>query len=77
MNWQARISVDPLVCHGQACVAGTRIPVSVVLDNLAAGVERADILSSYPSLADADIQASIAYAAELARERIVPLPGAA
>jgi len=77
MNWQARISVDPLVCHGQACVAGTRIPVSVVLDKLAAGVERADILSSYPSLADADIQASIAYAAELARERIVPLPGAA
>jgi uncharacterized protein (DUF433 family) len=77
MNWQARISVDPLVCHGQACVAGTRIPVSVVLDNLAAGVDRADILSSYPSLADADIQASIAYAAELARERIVPLPGAA
>ena len=77
MNWQARISVDPLVCHGQACVAGTRIPVSVVLDNLAAGVDRADILSSYPSLADADIQASIAYAVELARERIVPLPGAA
>lgn len=77
MNWQARISVDPLVCHGQACVAGTRIPVSVVLDNLAAGVDRADILSSYPSLADADIQASIAYAAELARERIVPLPGGA
>jgi uncharacterized protein (DUF433 family) len=52
--------------------------VSVVLDNLAAGVSRDEILASYPSLAGEDIDASIAYAAELARERVVPLsPGVA
>ena len=74
MNWQERISVDPAVCHGQACVKGTRIMVSVVLDNLAAGVETKEILSSYPSLTEEDVQAAIAYAADLARERTVPLP---
>ena len=73
MNWQDRISVDPLICHGRACVAGTRVPVSVVLDNLAAGVSREEVLSSYPSLKDVDIDSCIAYAAELARERTVPL----
>jgi uncharacterized protein (DUF433 family) len=71
VNWQERISVDPLVCHGKACIKGTRIMVSVVLDNLAAGVSPEEILRSYPSLSSEDIQAAVAYAAELARERIV------
>ncbi len=75
MDWQARISVDPLVGHGKACIRGTRIPVSVILDNLAAGQTEADILGSYPSLTQADIRAAIAYAAEIARERLVPMPG--
>ena len=76
--WQDRITVDPLVCHGKACLRGTRVMVSVVLDNLAAGVPPAEILSSYPSLAEEDIEASLAYAAELTRERVIPLlPGAA
>jgi len=74
MNWQERITVNPAVCHGQACVKGTRIMVSVVLDNLAAGVETKEILGSYPSLTVEDVQAAIAYAADLARERTVPLP---
>lgn len=78
MAWQDRITVDPLVCHGKACIAGTRVMVSVILDNLAAGISRDEILASYPSFASEDIEASIAYAAELARERVVPLsPGAA
>jgi len=71
MDWRERISVDPLVCHGKACIKGTRIMVSVVLDNLAAGVSPEEILRSYPSLSSEDIQAAIAYAAELARERVV------
>jgi len=74
MNWQERITVDPAVCHGQACIKGTRIMVSVVLDNLAAGVKTQEILDSYPSLTEEDVQAAIAYAAVLARERTVPLP---
>ena len=74
MNWQERISVDPLICHGKACIKGTRIMVSIVLDNLAAGVSADEILESYPSLTKPDIQAAIAYAAELARERVVMVP---
>jgi len=73
MDWRERISVDPLVCRGRACITGTRIMVSVILDNLAAGASREEILGSYPSLGAEDIQASIAYAAELARERIIPV----
>jgi len=71
MNWRERISVDPQVCHGKACIKGTRIMVSVILDNLAAGISIEEILKSYPSLSREDIQAAIAYAAELARERVV------
>lgn len=74
MNWAEHITVDPAVCHGRACVKGTRIMVSVVLDNLAAGLTPDDILQSYPSLTFESIRAAVAYAAELARERIIPLP---
>jgi len=74
MDWQDHISVDPEICHGKTCVKGTRIMVSVVLDNLAAGLSAEDILRSYPSLTAEDIHAAIAYAAELARERILVLP---
>jgi uncharacterized protein (DUF433 family) len=77
MDWQERISVDPLVCHGKACIKDTRIMVSVILDNLAAGVSPEEILRSYPSLSPQDIQAAIAYAAELARERVVLVPAGA
>ena len=71
MDWRERISVDPSICHGKACIKGTRIMVSIILDNLAAGVSIEEIQKSYPSLSYEDIRASIAYAAELARERIV------
>jgi len=71
MNLLDRISADPQVCHGKACIKGTRIMVSVILDNLAAGVSSDEILKSYPSLSSEDIQAAIAYAAELAKERVV------
>ncbi len=74
MDWKRHITVDPNICHGQACVAGTRIPVSVVLDNLAAGVSEQEILASYPGLSHESIQACIAYAADLAREQVIPLP---
>lgn len=73
MIWQNRIVVDPQICHGKACIRGTRVMVSVVLDNLAAGMSREEILANYPSLADGDVEAALAYAAELTRERVVPL----
>ena len=74
MNWQNYITVDPNVCHGKACLKGTRIMVSVVLDNLAAGLTVDEIIQSYPSLTREAIQAAISYAAELTRERVVAMP---
>jgi len=74
MEWRDRISVDSDVCHGKARIAGTRIMVSVILDNLAGGAEPEEILADYPSLKAEDIRAAIAYGAELARERVVELP---
>ena len=71
MNLLDRIAVDPAICHGKACIKGTRIPVSVVLDNLAAGASVEQILASYPSLKTEDVRAAVAYAAELAKERHV------
>jgi uncharacterized protein (DUF433 family) len=68
-----RINADPAICHGIVCIKGTRIPVSVVLDNLAAGLTPEQVIESYPSLSLDDIHAAVAYAADLARERIVPL----
>ena len=73
MDWRARVATDPAVMHGQTCIKGTRIPVSVVLDNLAEGHSAEDIVKSYPSLTTDDVRAAIAYAAEMARERVLPL----
>lgn len=75
VDWRDHISVDPKICHGKACIRGTRVLVSVILDNLAAGLSAEEIKKSYPSLNTETIQATIAYAAELARERHVSLPG--
>jgi uncharacterized protein (DUF433 family) len=68
-----RIVADPAICHGEACIKGTRIPVSVILDNLASGAGTDEILRSYPSLTAEDIRAAIAYAALLTKERHVYL----
>lgn len=73
-DWQERISVDPGICHGKACITGTRVMVSIILDNLAGGISREQILQSYPSLRPGDIDAALCYAAELARARVVDLP---
>jgi uncharacterized protein (DUF433 family) len=74
VDWRQRISVNPAVCHGKACIRGTRVMVSVLLDNVAAGIPTPEILGSYPSITEADLQAALAYAAELARESSVDLP---
>jgi uncharacterized protein (DUF433 family) len=68
-RWIDRIAVDPNICHGKACITGTRMLVSVILDNLAAGESVETILRSYPTLKAEDVRAALWYAAELARER--------
>ena len=67
-----RISSDPRICHGQACIKGTRIPVYQILHTLANGDTVENLLRGYPSLKREDILACIEYAAELTEEQIVP-----
>ena len=74
MDWKPCITADPEILHRAVCFRGTRIPVSVVLDNLAAGETVSAILGKYPTLRPEHIPAAMSYAADLARERIVPLP---
>lgn len=76
MDWRQRISVDPAVCHGRTCIHGTRVMVSVILDNLADGETPEAIAKTYHIDRD-DVQAAIQYAAELAKERVVSLPAGA
>jgi uncharacterized protein (DUF433 family) len=72
MNWRERVSVDPNICHGKACIKGTRVMVAVILDNLAAGEPPEEIMRGY-HLDREDIQAALHYAADVTRDR----PGAA
>ena len=75
MNWRNHITVDPGICHGRACIAGTRVMVTTVLDNLASGLDPDEITRSYPSLTRESIQAAVCYAAELAKERVISISG--
>jgi uncharacterized protein (DUF433 family) len=74
VDWQERITINPAVCHGRACIRGTRVMVSVILDNIAAGLPHAEIIKSYPAIQEPDIEAALAYAAELAPEGTLDLP---
>ena len=74
MDWREHIAVDPAVLHGKACIRGTRVPVAVVLANLADGLTVDEIIASYPTLTPVGIQAALAYAADLTQERVLPLP---
>ena len=75
MKWQERISITPTVCHGKACIKGTRVMVSVVLANVAAGEPFESIMSGY-HIAREDIQAALYFAADLAQDRYIHLPEA-
>ena len=68
-----RISIDPTICHGQACVKGTRIPVHQIVRMLANGDTVEDLVAEYSALSRADIMACLDYAAELAEEQVTPI----
>jgi len=77
IDWRQHLTSDPKVCQGQLCAKGTRVLVTNILDSLAEGSSREEILHSYPTLQPAHIEAALAYAAELAREEaILPLRSA-
>ena len=68
-----RISIDPKICHGKPCIKGTRIPIFVILDALAAGMTYEEISEDYPPITSDDIKAALQYAALLANEEEVVL----
>jgi uncharacterized protein (DUF433 family) len=73
-GWPERVVIDPAICHGKPCIRGTRVLVSVILDNLADGLSAEEIIREYPPLTLDDVRAAIRYAAALAREEeLVPL----
>ena len=75
-HWQRRIKIDPAIHHGDACIAGTRVPVSVIVGSVAEGDTWEQILASYPQLQREDIQAALRYAAEAVnRFEMIPLGG--
>jgi uncharacterized protein (DUF433 family) len=69
-----RISINPNICFGKPCIRGTRIWVSLIIDNLAEGVSERELLEAYPQLKPEDIRAALAYAAEMTREHVIPIP---
>ena len=73
MDWRDYITVDSNVCHGQACIAGTRVTVSVILEDLAAGLTAKEVAGSYPSVSVDAVSTAVQYETELAKERTVPL----
>ena len=68
-----RILIDSKICHGQACIKGTRIPVHQIIRMLASGDKIEDLIEDYPSLKADDIYACLDYAASLAEEQITPI----
>ena len=68
-----RISIDPQICHGKPCIKGTRIPVFVILDALAAGMTYQEIIEEYPPVTEEDIQAALFYASLVTQQEEVPL----
>ena len=69
-----RISIDPNICFGKPCIRGTRIWVSLILDNLSDGISEKELIEEYPHLTVEDIRSAIAYGAEMTRERYVNIP---
>ncbi|MBI4334062.1 MAG: DUF433 domain-containing protein [Chloroflexi bacterium] len=72
-DWKQRISINPNVCHGQPCIKGTRIMVWIIVSCIANGDSVEDVLKAYPSLTREDVQAALLYAAEMTRERVIPV----
>lgn len=71
INWRDYIVIDPEIHHGDPCIKGTRIPVSTIIGSLADGMPVEDVLSTFPQLTSDDIQAALAYAAEVMRHELL------
>ena len=70
-QWQERVIIDPEIHHGEPCIKGTRVPVSIIVGSLADGMDFSEILKAYPQLVDGDIFAALAYAADILHQDII------
>lgn len=76
INWQTYISVDPEIHHGEPCIKGTRIPVSMIVGSVADGMSIDEIVAEYPQLKTDSVRAALAYAADVVRHEVfLPLAG--
>lgn len=76
IDWHKFISVDPEIHHGEPCITGTRIPVSIIVGSIADGMTFDEILAEYPQLKEESIKAALAYAADVVRQEVIlPLAG--
>jgi uncharacterized protein (DUF433 family) len=76
IKWQKYITIDPDIHHGEPCIKGTRVPVSIIIGSIADGMTFDEILDAYPQLKQESIQAALAYAAEVVRQDVIlPLAG--
>ena len=69
----ARITIDPVICHGKPCIRGLRYPVETILELLSAGMTTDEILADYPDLERDDILAALSFATELSRVKRLDL----
>ncbi len=75
VDWRERVVIDPDVHHGDPCIKGTRIPVSVIVGSIADGMSPDEVRAAYPQLSLRDIRAALAYAAEVLRHEVIaPTP---
>ena len=72
-SWKNHISINPEICHGRACIKGTRVMISVIIDNIAEGHTLDDIVENYPTITHDDIKAAIFYASAITREKVLPI----
>jgi len=70
MDGFERITFDPQIMGGRACIRGMRIPVSVIVKQLAHGATREEVLADYPDLEPGDVQQALEYAAWLSQEEV-------
>jgi len=76
VDWHKFISVDSEVHHGEPCIKGTRVPVSMIVGSIADGMSFDEITDAYPQLKKESVQAALAYAADIVRQEVfLPLAG--
>ena len=76
INWKEYINIDPDLHHGDPCIKGTRIPVTTIVGSLADGMTPDEIIATYPQLSVVEVQAALAYAADVMRqELLIPFAG--